>query len=261
MQICDVVIMGALGRMGSMLCSMVQESELHRLAGVVERPESAAKLSKYDCFGSGDVKEVLAQAKNAVVIDFTAPVATLATLAAVQEYGNPMVIGTTGMSADQIAQVETVAKSVPVFMAPNMSIGISVLLDILPQLVQKLGPQYDLEVMEIHHHNKVDSPSGTALKLGECLAKARDENLDDVKRCCREGIIGARPQGEIGVQTIRGGDVVGDHTVYFLGPAERIEVTHRAHSRSNFASGALRAAHWLMSQQPGKLYAMADLFI
>ncbi|WP_027184885.1 4-hydroxy-tetrahydrodipicolinate reductase [Desulfovibrio inopinatus] len=261
MQVCDVVIMGALGRMGSMLCSMVQESDQHRLAGVVERPNAAPGLSKYECVGAGDVKDVLAKSKGAVVIDFTAPEATLATLDAALEYGNPMVIGTTGLTAEQVAHVEEAAKSIPVFMAPNMSIGISVLLDILPQLVKKLGPQYDLEVMEIHHNKKVDSPSGTALKLGQCLAQARDENLDDVKQCCREGIIGARPDGEIGLQAIRGGDVVGDHTVYFLGPAERIEVTHRAHSRSNFASGALRAAHWLASQQPGKLYAMADMLI
>ena len=141
-----------------------------------------------------------------------------------------------------------------------MSIGINVLLKVLPELTRLLGEKYDLEMVELHHNRKKDAPSGTALKLAECLAEARDWNLPDVACYHREGIIGARPKEEIGVQSIRGGDVVGVHTVYFMGQGERIEVTHQAHSRENFAQGALRAAQWLARQPAGRLYTMQDMF-
>lgn len=140
-----------------------------------------------------------------------------------------------------------------------MSVGVNVLLELLPELVQMLGPDYDLEMVELHHNRKKDSPSGTALRLAESLASARDWDLKDVACYHREGIIGERPKKEIGVQAIRGGDVVGVHTVYFMGPGERIEVTHHAHSRENFAQGALRAASWLPGQPGGKVYAMGDI--
>jgi 4-hydroxy-tetrahydrodipicolinate reductase len=140
-----------------------------------------------------------------------------------------------------------------------MSVGVNVLLKILPQLVTLLGEQYDLEMVELHHNKKKDSPSGTALRLAECLAEARKWDLDTVANYHREGIIGERPHEEIGIQTIRGGDVVGVHTVYALGPGERIEVTHQAHSRETFAAGAIRAAKWLAQNRPGKLYTMSDM--
>ena len=143
--------------------------------------------------------------------------------------------------------------------APNMSVGINVLLRVLPELVRLLGENYDMEMVELHHKMKKDAPSGTAIKLAQCLAEARKWDLDAVGRYCRQGIIGERPQEEIGVQTIRGGDVTGVHTVYFMGPGERVEVTHQAHSRENFAQGALRAAKWLADKQPGQLYSMADV--
>ena len=122
-----------------------------------------------------------------------------------------------------------------------------------------LGPDYDLELVEMHHNRKKDAPSGTALRLAECLAEAREWKLKDVSCCCREGIVGERPKAQIGIQTVRGGDVVGVHTVYFISNGERIEVTHHAHSRTNFAQGALRAARWLQDRKPGKLYSMADI--
>ena len=140
-----------------------------------------------------------------------------------------------------------------------MSVGINVLLQVLPQLTRLLGPAYDLEIAEVHHRLKKDAPSGTAIRLGQCLAQARGQEYEDVARCCREGIVGERIDEEIGVQTLRGGDVVGDHTVFYFGPGERIEVTHRAHSRETFAQGALRAAAWLASQPAGKIYAMEDM--
>ena len=173
--------------------------------------------------------------------------------------GNPIVIGTTGFTPEQKAELDAIAQNGRVFWSPNMSVGVNVLLELLPELVQMLGPDYDLEMVELHHNRKKDSPSGTALRLAESLASARDWDLKDVACYHREGIIGERPKKEIGVQAIRGGDVVGVHTVYFMGPGERIEVTHHAHSRENFAQGALRAASWLPGQPSGKVYAMGDI--
>jgi 4-hydroxy-tetrahydrodipicolinate reductase len=140
-----------------------------------------------------------------------------------------------------------------------MSIGISVLLELLPKLAQALGPAYDPELMEIHHRMKKDAPSGTALKLAQAVARAKDWPEEDSLRLCREGMVGERPDREIGVQTLRGGDVVGEHTTYFFGPGERIEVTHKASSRETFAQGALRAAKWISEQPPGRIYSMTDM--
>lgn len=262
MSICDVIIMGAGGRMGSTLAELVLADPELRLAGVVERPENELALNKYDrsdCLKGTSVENVFARLPGAVVIDFTAPAASLVVANLAAQQGNPAVIGTTGFTEPQKAELAKAAKHVPLFWSPNMSVGVNALLSVLPKLVEALGPTYDLEITEIHHNKKADSPSGTALKLGQCLAEARGVALDEVKKCCREGIIGPRTQGEIGLQAVRGGDVVGDHTVYFFGAGERIEVTHRAHSRENFARGALRAAKWLSVQKPGKLYTMADM--
>jgi 4-hydroxy-tetrahydrodipicolinate reductase len=140
-----------------------------------------------------------------------------------------------------------------------MSVGINVLLRLLPELLNLLGDRYDLELMEIHHKFKKDAPSGTAIKLAQILAEAKGLNLEEHGVFARKGIIGERKQNDIGIQTLRGGDVVGEHTVYFLGPGERIEVTHRAHSRETFAQGALRAAKWMAAKKPGRLYTMADM--
>ena len=141
-----------------------------------------------------------------------------------------------------------------------MSVGINVLRKILPELTRALGDKYDIEMVELHHNRKQDSPSGTALTLGECLAEARGWKLPDVRCSARDGIIGERPKAQIGIQAIRGGDVVGVHTIYFMGPGERIEVTHQAHSRETFAQGALRAAAWLKGRAAGRLYGMQDIF-
>jgi 4-hydroxy-tetrahydrodipicolinate reductase len=195
-----------------------------------------------------------------VVIDFTAPAVTMKVARACAAGKLAAVIGTTGLTTEQTEELRELAEKAPIFWAPNMSVGVNVLLAVLPMLVERLGAKYDLELSEIHHNKKKDAPSGTAIKLAQCLAEARGVDYENAKQYCREGIIGERPMGEIGVQTLRGGDVVGDHTVYFLGPGERIEVTHRAHSRETFAQGALRAAKWMWEQEPGRLYTMADMF-
>ena len=259
MSVCDLIIMGAGGRMGSTLAGLAKEDPAYRLAGVVERPQNAAALDQYVCVKGTDIEDVLARLPGAVIIDFTAPENSLKVANLAARMGNPAVIGTTGLSAAQMKELEAAAHHGVLFWAPNMSVGINSLLQVLPKLVEALGSAYDLEIMEIHHNKKADSPSGTALKLGQALAQARGEKLDDVKKCCRDGIIGPRAQGEIGLMAVRGGDVVGDHTVYFLGPGERIEVTHRAHSRETFARGALRAALWLKGQKCGKLHTMSDM--
>ena len=259
MSVCDVIIMGAGGRMGATLAGLAQADGNFRLAGVVERPQSASCLDKYDCVKGTNMEDVFAKLPGAVVIDFTAPAASLAVANAGVKLGNPVVIGTTGFTADQMRELEAAAKMGPVFWAPNMSVGVNTLLAVLPKLVEALGPAYDMEITEIHHNKKADAPSGTAIKLGQCLAAASGRDYDSTKKYSREGIVGARTAEEIGIVAVRGGDVVGDHTVYFLGPGERIEVTHRAHSRETFARGALRAAIWLRAQKAGKLYTMADM--
>jgi 4-hydroxy-tetrahydrodipicolinate reductase len=257
--ICDVVIMGALGNMGSTLASLAEASPDHRLAAVLARPERVAELSKYDCVRGSDLSEILPRFPGAVVIDFTAPAYSVNVAAIAAECGNPVVIGATGLSDEQAASLFDFAKKSRIFWAPNMSVGLNTLLQILPLLVEKLGLAYNLEIVETHHNKKVDSPSGTAIRLGQCLAEARNQEFDKVRKYCRDGVIGPRTVEEIGVQTLRGGDVVGDHTVYFFGPGERIEVTHRAHSRKTLGRGALRAASWISAQAPGRLYSMPDM--
>ena len=259
MSVCEVVIMGAGGRMGATLAGLAMGDPAYRLAGVVERPQNAQALERYDCVKGTSMEDVFAKCPGAVVIDFTAPESSLKVANMAASMGNPAVIGTTGFTADQAGELEAAARNGLIFWAPNMSVGVNALLQVLPKLVEALGPAYDLEIAEIHHNRKADSPSGTALKLGQAIAAARGEKLDDVKKCSREGIIGPRSKGEIGIVAVRGGDVVGDHTVYFLGPGERIEVTHRAHSRETFAQGALRAASWLRGQKIGTLHTMADM--
>jgi len=239
-----IIVMGAKGRMGTMIANMVKADPEAELAGVVERKGCDEGLDAYGCLCGTELAAMLEQCPDAVVIDFTAPAVSVADARACVAAGNPIVIGTTGLDDAERAELEELAKTGLVFWASNMSVGVNVLLKVLPELVKKLGPDY----------------SGTALKLAECLAEARDWDLKEVGAYCREGIIGARPQKEIGVQTIRGGDVVGVHTMYFMGPGERIEVTHQAHSRENFAAGSLRAAKWLVGQKPGKLYTMTDTF-
>ncbi len=255
-----VIVTGANGRMGTAIATMAQNGKDHTLAAVMGRQEHAKRLQQWGCRVGSSLDEVLPAVPGGVVIDFTTPEASLANAEAAVRHGNAIVIGTTGLSAEQKTELETLAKRTPVLWAPNMSVGITVLLKILPDLVRHLGDLYDLEMVELHHNKKKDSPSGTALRLAECLAEARGWKLDDVANYHREGLIGERPHEEIGVQTIRGGDVVGVHTVYCMGPGERIEVTHQAHSRDTFAAGALRAAAWLTGKEPGTLYSMSDLF-
>lgn len=254
-----VIVMGACGRMGRVISDLAREDEAFSLSGLVDSRSEALSGEK-DCTVGATLAEVLPHCRGAVVIDFTAPAVSLANARLCAESGTPLVIGTTGFTEEEVQELETLAQKTPIFWSSNMSVGVNVLMKVLPLLTKALGDKYDIEMVELHHNRKKDSPSGTALMLGECLAGAREWNLSDVRCSARDGIIGERPKAQIGIQAIRGGDVVGVHTVYFMGPGERIEVTHQAHSRATFAQGALRAAAWLADQKAGRLYRMQDIF-
>jgi len=251
--------MGVAGRMGSTVARLVGEAGDLTLAAVVE--QSGVDLARfgYDCLVGNNIEEILPQCPKAVVVDFTNPEASLAATGCAVRHGSPMVIGTTGFNPEQRRKLEEYARVSPLFWSPNMSVGVNVVLKVLPELIRLLGDSYDIDIVELHHNRKKDAPSGTALRFAECVAEAKNWNLAETGCYHREGIIGERPRREIGVQTVRGGDIVGVHTLYFMGPGERIEFTHHAHSRENFAQGALRAARWMTSAKPGKLYAMHDV--
>jgi len=193
-----------------------------------------------------------------VVIDFTVPAATLIHAQCAASIGTSYVVGTTGLGPEEQEAIDVAAKTVPVIQAPNFSVGVNVAFEVTQQMASILGLDYDIEVVEIHHRHKTDAPSGTALGLGEAAARGRGVELTDVQRLSREGFTGSRPDGQIGFATLRGGGVVGDHTIVFAGEHERVEVTHKAGSRAIFAKGAVRAALWQKDKSPG-LYSMADV--
>ena len=257
----SIIVMGAAGRMGTTISRLVEDADDLSLAAVVERPEAVARLAGYAESGvivSSDISAVVPQCPGAVIIDFTAPESSMVNARAAAEAGNPIIIGTTGFSDEQLAELDVLAERALVFRSANMSVGINVIMDILPKLTALLGESYDIEMTEIHHNKKKDAPSGTALLLAEPLLKARGLSKADINTN-RFDVREPRKHDEIGIQSLRGGDVVGLHTVYYMGPGERIELTHHAHSRENFANGALRAARWISSQKPGRVYNMQDV--
>ncbi len=194
-----------------------------------------------------------------VLIDFTRPEGTLAHLDACAVHGTGAVVGTTGLSATQQERIAAVAKRIPIVFAPNMSVGVNVLLALVETAAKRLGPAYDIEIVEMHHKHKVDAPSGTAIALGEAAARGADRALADCAVYAREGVTGERKSGAIGFAALRGGDVVGEHTVIFAGAGERIELAHKAASRQNFAGGALRAAHFVAARRSAGLTGLADM--
>lgn len=259
-----VCVFGAGGRMGRRVTAAVAAVPSLELVAAIERagaPElgqDAGTLAGGGALGvpvTSDLSKALGACD--VVIDFSAPAATMANAQACAAAGVAMVIGTTGLDANALAAVEAAAKAVPVVKAANFSIGVNALLAVVADLSAKLDG-YDIEITEIHHRKKVDAPSGTALRLAAAAAEGRKQELEKVMVTGRSGQPGARTDSELGVLALRGGDVVGDHTVYFLGPGERIEVTHRAHSRDTFAAGAARAAGWVAGKAP-RLYEMRNV--
>lgn len=258
-------IIGAAGRMGRMLLAAVDAAEGAVIAGGVEataHPDLGADLgvlAGLDPIGVALTSDAQALFKTVdAVIDFTVPVVTVANAQLAKEFATVLVIGTTGMDEAQQHIINAAATSAAIVQAANYSVGVNVLLGLVEQAAKILPEAYDIEILEMHHHHKIDAPSGTALALGHAAAAGRGVHLDDVADKVRDGIIGPRKLGDIGFATLRGGDVVGDHTVMFAGPGERVEITHKAASREVFANGAVRAALWATGQQPG-LYAMKDV--
>lgn len=258
-------IMGIGGRMGSKLFALAHGDDDIKVVGATEASGSsllgqdAGVVSAVGGLGikvTDDLAEACKEADG--IIDFTVPVATLAHARYAAEHNVAMVIGTTGFSSDERKQLEKLADGFPCVLAPNMSIGVNVMFNAAKKLAQSLGDDYDVEIVEAHHRNKVDAPSGTALRLADVVADALGRDIEEVGTFSRHGAIGPRGDKEIGIQTIRGGDIVGEHTVMFIGPGERIELTHRAANRDNFASGAIRALKWVVGRPPG-LYSMDDV--
>ncbi len=257
----SIIVMGAAGRMGSTIARLAEEADDLVLAAVLERPENIDGLAGFKASGvmvSGDISTVLPACPGAVVIDFTSPEASMVTSRAAAACGNPVVIGTTGFSEQHLAELDDLARDSLIFRSANMSVGINVIMDLLPRLTAMLGDAYDVEMMEIHHNQKKDAPSGTALLLAEPVLEAKGLTRADINTN-RFDVREPRRHAEIGIQSLRGGDVVGVHTIYYMGPGERIEITHQAHSRENFANGALRAARWISSRKPGRVYNMQDV--
>lgn len=263
----NAVVAGAAGRMGLRIINLLSTTEGIRLAAAADRNDhpligqDACSLAGLP--SSGDIVRItdnLAAALRSgdVLIDFSTPEASLDHMKTCVDLLKPIVIGTTGFSTDQTDAIRRFAQKIPCLFSPNMSIGVNHCFKILAEVARALGNDYDMEIVEAHHNLKKDAPSGTAMKMAEIIARAVDRNLGEVGVYARKGVIGERSKKEIGIQAVRAGDIVGDHTVMFVGTGERIEITHRAHSRDTFAAGAIRAASWIVGKQPG-IYDMQDV--
>lgn len=258
-------IVGAAGRMGRTLIEEVAATPGCVLGGAAERAgheavgQDAGSFAGLKPLGVSIAGDALAVFRGSdVVIDFTVPKATLAHAALALQHKTALVIGTTGLDEGETAQLRAAAAGIPIVWAPNMSLGVNLLLALTERVARALGPDFDIEILEMHHRHKVDAPSGTALALGEAAAAGRKVDLAKVSQRVRDGHTGARRRGDIGFATLRGGDVVGDHSVIFAADGERVEISHRASSRAIFAQGAVRAALWTEGKKPG-FYSMQDV--
>ena len=260
----NICVAGASGRMGRMLVEAILNADDCTLTGALDVPGSPALGTDPAAFLGKDsgvrITADLAQGLQGAdcLIDFTRPEGTLAHLKVCEQLGVKLVIGTTGFTDAQKAEIADAAQRVAVVMAPNMSVGVNVTLKLLQMAAKAMSTGYDIEIIEAHHRHKVDAPSGTALKMGEVIAEALGRDLKDCAVYAREGVTGERDPSSIGFATIRGGDIVGDHTVLFAGTGERIEVTHKSSSRVTYAQGSLRAVRYL-SGQPSGLFDMFDV--
>jgi 4-hydroxy-tetrahydrodipicolinate reductase len=261
----NIAIVGAAGRMGKILIEACAESDDAKLTVATEHPDSSLI--------GADAGEVAGVGKNGVIIapslddaesdfdvliDFTRPVPTLNHLDWCVKNDKSIIIGTTGFSEDEKAQIEAAGKQISIVFAANFSVGVTLSLKLLELAAKVLGDSVDIEIIEAHHRHKVDAPSGTALKMGEVIAGALDRDLDECAVYGREGFTGERVRKTIGFETIRAGDIVGEHTVMFADIGERLEITHKASSRMTFAKGAVRSAVWVTSKSPG-VYDMQDV--
>lgn len=259
-----IAVAGASGRMGRMLIEAIQQADDAVLAGALDIPGSPALGSDAAAFlgkpaGISIASDLASGLGNAqFLIDFTRPEGTLRHLAYCAVHGIKMIIGTTGFDEAGKAAIRQAAEKTAILFAPNMSVGVNVTMKLLEMAAKSFSHGYDIEIIEAHHRHKVDAPSGTALKMGEVIADALGRKLDDVAVYAREGVTGERDPSSIGFATIRGGDIVGDHTVLFAGVGERIEITHKSASRVTYAHGSLRAARYL-ADKPTGLFDMQDV--
>lgn len=259
------IVAGAAGRMGGRIIHMIRQSDDVTLAAAFERPThpgihqdvgQVVGLGEMGIKVAGSLEEVIDSGD--VIIDFTAPEATLDHIKLAASRGCSMVIGTTGITGDILQEVKDLGGTIRSVMSPNMSVGVNVMFRLVKEMARVLGNDYDMEILEVHHRLKKDAPSGTAMRLAQILAETVNRDLEEAAVYERKGMIGERSKTEIGIQTWRAGDITGEHTVMFGGIGERLELTHRAHNRDNFARGALRAAAWVVHQPVG-LYDMQDV--
>ncbi|MBX2879375.1 MAG: 4-hydroxy-tetrahydrodipicolinate reductase [Granulosicoccus sp.] len=260
-----VAVNGAAGRMGRQLLSAVAENDDAVLCAAADAPGHSCIGLNVSSMSGGESCDVVVSdsvsdlsAGSDVIIDFTAPAVSIAVLEAIASAQTPIVIGTTGFDSTQLERLRSMAVEIPIVFAPNYSMGVTLTLSLLKQAAMALGDDYDVEIIEAHHRHKVDAPSGTAVRMGEVVADALGRNLDDCAIYGRQGITGERQTKTIGFETIRAGDIIGEHTVLFAGNGERIEITHRATDRMTFARGAVHAAIWLSDKPPG-LYNMTHV--
>ncbi len=266
----NIVVSGARGKMGSRIASLVLAEPGMKLVGAIETLEHLSKRSVYHLKGQDflgmpvnvpltsdeHLRDVLDKAD--VLIEFTNPEASLAHLELCIDKGKGMVIGTTGFKDGHLSKIKEISSSIPVFISPNMSLGVNLLFDIVGRVAKVLQDEYDIEIIEVHHHHKKDALSGTAIKLGEIIAASLGQQLKDIAIYGCRGLVGERSKGKIGFSVVRAGDIIGEHTILFAGEGERIEITHRVHSCDTFARGAVEAAKFLATKSSG-LYDMRDV--
>ncbi len=259
------VIIGVAGKMGRTVLKVIQGSDSIKCVGGVERPghpligvdlNELIGLKPCGIVVSDDLEKVIVGAD--VLIDFSHPEASLEALEVASRYRKAVVIGTTGFTSEQQKAIESLAQKVPCVLSPNMSLGVNLLFKLVEITTRVLGKDYDVEIVEVHHRQKRDAPSGTALRLGQVISAALGVELEQNAVFGRKGLTGPRPLGQLGIMALRGGDVIGDHTVFFLGEGERVELVHRASSREAFARGAVKAALWVVDK-PAGLYDMLDV--
>jgi len=249
MENAKVIVVGAKGRMGSLICDILKDSAKHQVDLIKVDSDITVSYSK-EVRSLDLVSKFVSKGETLLLIDFTNPRCAVNSAEFCQLMEVPLVVGTTGLKEDDLEVFEQASQVIPIVLAPNMSLGMNLMFKVVALMAELLGPDYDLEVLELHHRKKKDAPSGSAMKLGAALAETRNGTIEEVGKFHRQGMIGERTQDEIGMQTIRGGDIVGEHRVFFCGPGERLELTHMVQDRITFAKGAVVAAEWLLTERP-----------
>ena len=261
----NVIVCGGCGKMGSKIAQLIHQNKDMELIGIIESPSHPKKgkdwgiavgLGETGIIIKDNLEEIIQNADQ--VVEFTNPQVSLEHLGIVSKYKKAMIMGTTGFSPEEIEKINKLAQGIPFLLSPNMSLGVNLLFKLAAETAAALGDDYDIEIVEAHHRFKKDAPSGTAKKLAQEIAKAKGVNLDEAAIYGREGIIGERKKGEIGIHSIRSGDITGEHTVMFTALGERLELTHKAHSRDTFAYGTIQAIKFMEGKSPG-FYEMKDV--